>query len=189
MKRKYIRTQKAYYWNNEMSPTPEVMIQIFEDDDEDNFLGEFPIEWDMVYDNIQWARLKMFDDAWHLLPHVTDLLNQMSTSGGNDIQEEEFCELLDSLGFEDATQYTNPNDNKEEPNPFPKIFPKTSTMHHTGAYRNNIWSTADIIIGTDAETLWNKMGKTYQDYAQQIKDDIVKLGKILQHIDKINNLR
>jgi len=50
-------------------------------------------------------RLKAFDDSWSALWLFKDLLEKISKIDGQDIQESEFCELLDSLGVIDITEY------------------------------------------------------------------------------------
>jgi hypothetical protein len=108
-KREYIRNSKAYYARTLNEPVS-ITIGIYYA--EGGTSGEFEIEFIEIGNSSKLtARLKVFEDSWSALLLFTDLLEKMAEIDGEEIQEPEFCKLLDSLGIVDATKYENKNVN------------------------------------------------------------------------------
>ena len=101
-KRAYIRTSKAHYAQFRPRQTEEVMVGMYHP--EGGTSGEFEFEW-VILDGKSIARLKALEDSWSALWLFKDLLEKMSEIDSQEIQEPEFCQLLDSLGIVDITQY------------------------------------------------------------------------------------
>ena len=101
-KRAYIRSSKAFY-ANVLKDKTSVMIGMYHPDGSTS--GEFEFEWVDLGSKGLCARLKCFDDAWDALSQFKDLLHKMAELGEKDIQEPEFCKVLDELGIIDITEY------------------------------------------------------------------------------------
>ena len=102
-KRAYIRSSKAYYASS-LKEKVSVMIGIYYA--EGGTSGEFEVEFiELRNDKPLAARLKAFDDSWSALWLFKDLLEKMAEIDGQEIQEPEFCQLLDSLGIIEITKY------------------------------------------------------------------------------------
>ncbi len=103
--RGYIRSNKAWYAEANNFKRTEVCFGLFHADG--STPGEMYMEWVQI-DNHFAPRLKCFDDGWEVLASFTDLIKKMREFDKLWIQEPEFCELLDSLGFKDLTEYERP---------------------------------------------------------------------------------
>lgn len=101
-KRAYIRSSKAYYAQFLPRETEKVMVGMYHP--EGGTSGEFQFEW-VILNGKGCARLKAFEDSWSALWLFKDLLEKMSEIDSEEIQEPEFCQLLDSLGIVDITEY------------------------------------------------------------------------------------
>jgi hypothetical protein len=102
-KRAYIRSSKAYY-KSVLKGDVSVAIGIYYA--EGGTSGEFEVEFvELIKGKPLAARLKVFEDSWNALSLFKDLLEKMAEIDGQEIQEAEFCQLLDSLGIIDITQY------------------------------------------------------------------------------------
>lgn len=101
-KRAYIRSSRAFYSRYLPSENIQVMVGLYHP--EGGTCGEFEFEW-VPLSNGTHARLKAFEDSWDALWQFQDLLQKMAEIDDTDIQEPEFCELLDSLGIVDITEY------------------------------------------------------------------------------------
>lgn len=102
-KRAYIRSSKAYY-SNVLDGEISIMVGMYHRDGGTS--GEFEIEWEkLTEDKPLVARLKAFEDSWSALWLFKDMLEQMAEVDSKEIQEPEFCTLLDSLGIIDITEY------------------------------------------------------------------------------------
>jgi len=101
-KRAYIRSSKAHYAEFLPRETEKVMVGMYHP--EGGTSGEFEFEW-VILNGKGCARLKAFEDSWSALWLFKDLLEKMSEIDSEEIQEPEFCQLLDSLGIIDITQY------------------------------------------------------------------------------------
>lgn len=75
--------------------------------------GEMIMEW-VELSNKETPRLKCFDDSWSALALFKDLIDKMGSVDSMDIQEVEFCKMLDECGFKDLTQYEDPNSKKKQ---------------------------------------------------------------------------
>lgn len=100
--RAYIRSSKAYYSQSQLKDPISVMVGMYHP--EGGTSGEFEFEW-VVLTGKGCARLKCFEDSWSALWQFKDLLEKMSEIDSQEIQEPEFCKLLDSLGIIDITEY------------------------------------------------------------------------------------
>lgn len=98
-KRAYIRSSKVHYAQFSPRETEKVMVGMYHP--EGGTSGEFEFEWV----GKGCARLKAFEDSWSALWLFKDLLEKMSEIDSEKIQEPEFCQLLDSLGIIDITEY------------------------------------------------------------------------------------
>jgi len=105
--RGYHRSTKAFY-ANVMGDRIDVMIGMYHP--EGGTSGEFKIEWEQL-DGKRTPRLKSFDDSWNVLWMFKDLLEKMANIDSEDISEEDFCKLLDSLKIKDLTDYDEPTGN------------------------------------------------------------------------------
>lgn len=103
-KRVYIRNSKTYYASQLDKERVSVMVGIYYA--EGGTSGEFEVEFvEIQKDRPLSARLKAYHDSWNALWLFKDLLKKMAEIDGQYIQEPEFCQLLDSLGIIDITEY------------------------------------------------------------------------------------
>lgn len=77
--------------------------------------GEFMIEWEDIGPYVA-PRLKAFDDSWHALSQMPELLQLMANWDGEHKRPEELSKALVDLGFTDLTETAAPE-------PFPSPFP------------------------------------------------------------------
>jgi hypothetical protein len=64
--------------------------------------GEMSVTWETL--NMKPVpKLEVFNDAWHALSHLQDVLEEMAKIDDEDISPEQFCELLLKCGFKDLT--------------------------------------------------------------------------------------
>jgi hypothetical protein len=102
-KRAYIRSSKAFYSKLLPRKTVKVMVGMYHP--EGGTSGEFEFEWIDLGMPKLCVRLKCFDDAWDSLLQFKDLLHKMAELDDKNIEEPEFCKVLDELGIIDITQY------------------------------------------------------------------------------------
>jgi hypothetical protein len=102
-KRAYIRSSKAFYAKTLPTETIKVMVGMYHP--EGGTSGEFEFEWVDLGSSGLCVRLKCFDDAWDALAQFKDLLRKMAEIDEQNIQESEFCKILDKLGIIDITEY------------------------------------------------------------------------------------
>jgi len=100
-KRAYIRDSKAYY-AKALPDRIAITIQLYNQDG--SYESEFIIRWHKL-NKILAARLECFEDTWKQISYFKDLFDKMAEVEGQLIQEQEFCELLDSLEIIDITEY------------------------------------------------------------------------------------
>lgn len=103
--RGYHRYSKAWYAQIGKIEVQIVLYAPFVDGKQDGCFGEFCIEWITIGRKLT-PRLRCFDDAWAALLEFSDLLEEMANVDGEDISEDAFCKILDRLGIEDMTNYT-----------------------------------------------------------------------------------
>jgi hypothetical protein len=99
----YIRTSKSYYAKSLPKENLRVIVGMY-DLDGGGTSGEFEFEW-VLMNNKGIAKLNAFEDSWSSLWQFKDLLEKMNEIDNQEIQEPEFCKLLDSLGILDNTEY------------------------------------------------------------------------------------
>lgn len=102
--RGYRRSSKAWYGKINNNQT-EVHFGMFHK--EGGTTGEMTMEW-VELSGKQCARLKCFEDGWNALALFTDLIQKMGEVDSEEIQEEDFCKMLDECGFKDLTEYKDP---------------------------------------------------------------------------------
>lgn len=64
--------------------------------------GEFAVRWFPVGSSLT-PHLEVFDDAWHALANMPELISAMAEIDGQNIAPDKFSDLLKSLGFTDMT--------------------------------------------------------------------------------------
>ena len=101
--RGYIRSSKAWYGKKEENIS--VIFGMYSE--EGGTSGEMTMEWIELGGQL-CAKLKSFEDSWSALSLFTDLIQKMEEVDGENIQEEEFCKMLEECGFKDMTSYINP---------------------------------------------------------------------------------
>jgi hypothetical protein len=67
--------------------------------------GEMAVRWKTLSNRVT-PQLQVFDDAWHALYEMNDVLARMARTDGDDIIPEDFCALLLACGFVDMTERT-----------------------------------------------------------------------------------
>lgn len=102
----YYRSTKAYYAKNIPNENLHVMFGMYHP--EGGSSGEMKIEW-VDIGSKKTPQLQVFDDAWSALGLFPDLIKKLSKADSQDINDDEFCAILDRLGFKDITPYENPN--------------------------------------------------------------------------------
>jgi hypothetical protein len=101
--RAYVRNSNAWY-SKSLNGKISIMIGMYHP--EGGTSGEFEVEFIEIHKNKPLAaRLKAFEDSWSALWLIKDLLEKMAEFDSEIIQEPEFCNLLDSLGIVDITEY------------------------------------------------------------------------------------
>lgn len=109
--RKFICSQEAWYAripsDAHLYKQAEVMIHV----EAGGVDGEFAIRWKQV-GGAASPRLEMYDDAWAVLPHVSDLLQEMAKLNDQNVTPQAFCSLLKSLGMKDATERLVPKSSR-----------------------------------------------------------------------------
>jgi|GEM_PF-2977409 hypothetical protein len=98
--RAYSRASKTYYANKNDRLRVDFGMYM----PGDGSSGECAMEW-IDLNGTLCARLKAFEDSWSALSLFTDLIQEMGKVDGNEIQEPEFCKMLDKCGFKDITEY------------------------------------------------------------------------------------
>jgi len=102
-KRAYIRSSKAYYASVLKERVSFLIGSYYA---EGGTTGEVEVEFiELRKDKPLAARLKAFEDSWNALWLFKDLIEKMAEIDGQEIQEPEFCQLLDSLGIIEITEY------------------------------------------------------------------------------------
>lgn len=109
--RTFLYSQEAWYAripsDAHLYQEAEVMIHV----DTPEVSGEFAVRWRQVGDEV-FPRLEMYDDAWAVLPHVSDLLQEMAKLNDQNIAPQAFCSLLKTLGMKDVTERLVPKDSR-----------------------------------------------------------------------------
>jgi hypothetical protein len=104
--RGYYRSTKAYYAKNLQDDNLNVMFGMYHP--EGGSSGEMKMEW-VDIGSKKTPQLQVFDDAWDALGLFPDLITELATLDSKDINDDEFCIVLDRLGFKDITPYEDPN--------------------------------------------------------------------------------
>lgn len=104
--RGYYRSTKAYYAKKYPNENLNVMFGMYHP--EGGSSGEMQMEWQELGRDLV-PQLKVYDDSWSALGLFPDLIQELAQRDGQNITEDEFCSILDKLGFKDLTQYEDPN--------------------------------------------------------------------------------
>jgi hypothetical protein len=102
--RGFIHSTQAWYRESLMledGVVDEVMFGFYASDGGTS--GEMPMRWETL-NGEPVPRLCVYDDAWHALYQLNDVLAKLANADGDKISPEEFCELLVSCGFVDMTE-------------------------------------------------------------------------------------
>ena len=83
-------------------------------DPEGGSSGEMSMEWVEIGRDIKTPQLMVFDDGWSALGLFTDLIQELAKVDSENINDDQFCEILDRLGFKDLTAYENPNPQQDK---------------------------------------------------------------------------
>lgn len=67
--------------------------------------GEFSVEWKLLGGRTV-PYLRAYDDSWNALFEFKDMLEQMAKIDDKNISPDEFALMLEELGIEDLTAYT-----------------------------------------------------------------------------------
>ncbi len=95
----YVRHSKAWYGYT-LNGKIEVTIGMYSDDGS----REFSMRW-IDLGGVLCAKLECFEDSWATLNKFKPLLKKLAEVEKKGIQEDEFCQILDSLGYKDLTEY------------------------------------------------------------------------------------
>lgn len=101
-------SNKAYYAAAFQKAKPSISFGLYSNDGENDIQGEMNIEWEDLGTTGIGARLRSFDDSWHILASFSDLINSMGKLNIKNVTQEDFVALLFLHGFKDLTQYTAP---------------------------------------------------------------------------------
>jgi hypothetical protein len=102
-KRGYHRFSKAWYADTVREEKGiSVMVGMYHPDGGTS--GEFEFKW-VPLAGALCCQLQAFEDSWSALAQFQDLLAEMAKIDSQEIQEPEFCEMLDKLGILDITAY------------------------------------------------------------------------------------
>jgi len=100
--RGYHRSNKAWYSTIVNERT--VLFGMYHPDGDT--AGEMKMSWEMI-NNTWCAKLECYYDLWSLLSNCFfDVIQKLGKLNDRNITEDQFCEILDSLGFKDLTEYT-----------------------------------------------------------------------------------
>lgn len=100
MTRGYYRSSKAWYTGGE-----EVVFGHYSP--EGGTTGEMKVKWVKLQDYTA-PKLEVFNDSWKVLYAFPDVIKSMAEVDSQNITEEQFVAILDSLGFKDLTPYEAP---------------------------------------------------------------------------------
>lgn len=115
------KVEKGFHWlskawyakaNLTRDTTDEVMIGDYCDDGGCG-VGEFAIRWSMLGGE-NTPRLEMFEDSWKLLYEYSEFFHRLAHLANANPSPETIVDLLKSLGFEDKTNYTDPDEEKHK---------------------------------------------------------------------------
>ena len=97
-------TGQAWYGKSALSHlnyTDEVTIGYYAEDGGTS--GEFSIRW-IPLSGESVPKLEVFNDGWHALATMPDLIAALSEADDQNITPAQLCEVLLSLGFRDRTE-------------------------------------------------------------------------------------
>ena len=94
---------------------PELSIDLGMYHEEGHSCGEMTLKWvELGSENDLVPQLCASDGSWSVLSMFHDLISAMAQFDDESISEEQFSVLLLRLGFDDMTQYVNPNEPENE---------------------------------------------------------------------------
>ncbi len=104
-------TKRGFYWSTKAyysrtNDEREIMFGLFAGKD-GGTTGEMGMRWHLLGN--EWVpRLECYSDGWSALAMFPDLITELGRRDSDDPTEQEFVNLLLSLGFEDLTDYERP---------------------------------------------------------------------------------
>mgnify|MGYP001595506646 CR=1 FL=1 len=110
MTRQFIITAEAWYGpslrdsQRSQDPVAEVMFGLV---GEGGGGSEMALRWYSLGGKTP-ARLEAFDGSWHVLPELADVIAALAKNGDKPLSVEGFAQMLQHLGFTDATERTVP---------------------------------------------------------------------------------
>ena len=103
--RAYYHLKEAWYAEANLQGrefVDEVMFGFYHPDDGGGTSGEIAMRW-ISMEQSAVPQLQCFNDAWHALAQMQDVLDELAHLDDVDISPMEFCQILDVCGFTDVT--------------------------------------------------------------------------------------
>jgi hypothetical protein len=110
MNKCFVITNKAWYAKSLTLDDPEILIGDYTDDG--GCTMEFNITWRDLRDNELTPRLMMFNDSWKAFEYYPELFKLLPELDSKKVSQDDFINELLKLGFEDHTQYEDPEKQK-----------------------------------------------------------------------------
>ena len=104
-KRGFYRSSKAWY-AEAVGGEPTINIGMYAD--EGGTSGEMSVVW-VSLSNKLVPQLRAFDDSWSSLSLFPELISAMAEVDDKNVTEQEFVDILLACGFEDQTEYNDPD--------------------------------------------------------------------------------
>lgn len=105
IRRAYHRSDRAYYAKVCGYTLPNVMFGDYPEDG--GTRGEMVMEWHDLNDGKLTPQLQCFSYAFTTLISFKDVVSALAKFKDRAFSDDQFCEVLDSLGFKDITAYEN----------------------------------------------------------------------------------
>lgn len=110
LKRGYIHAARAWYYDACFANrTDNVLDDVYfgllsnEPGEDAHLDSEFIIQWVGYPFSQPTSHLSAFHDTWQHLAAVADVLAAMASLNGANLSPDQFCDILDELGFVDVT--------------------------------------------------------------------------------------
>lgn len=111
-KKGFVRVSKTWY--NHLHENVEVLFGMYYDGEEGGTDGEMVIEWQEIGRESNVPQLRIWSDAFHLMPVFVDVFEGLKrypkTEEGEHMAEWQFVDLLLECGFVDMTPYKRPEE-------------------------------------------------------------------------------
>lgn len=106
----FVQLSRSWYRNAHRQMNTSDAIEIFMiwfRHPEGGTTGEFQVQW-VLLGGRAVPRLEVFDDAWHALASMPELIEALANVNGKNIAPADFCKMLIELGFSDETEEVAP---------------------------------------------------------------------------------